>query len=126
LLIGYGASGDRFETWLMKPIPIRDSLLPTDLSGELTGKGYTPTPADRASDKSTGYFLRGQAIGRDQAVHTASDIPISAYSTGGKAFELFYGVQETLISSSKLIRAATALIEVDRTRSEASHRHQAV
>ncbi|HZF38018.1 MAG TPA: alkaline phosphatase [Blastocatellia bacterium] len=107
LLIGYGASGDRFETWLMKPIPIRDSLLPTDLSGELTGKGYTPTPADRASDKSTGYFLRGQAIGRDQAVHTASDIPISAYSTGGKAFELFYGVQENTDIFFKLIRAAT-------------------
>src|SRR5262249_53593672 len=44
VLIGYGASGDRFETWLTKPIPIRDSLLPADLSGELTGKGYTPTP----------------------------------------------------------------------------------
>jgi alkaline phosphatase len=106
LLIGYGASGDRYETWLAKPIPIRDSLLPADISGELTGKGYTPTPVDRASDKNTGYFLRGQAIGRDQAVHTAADIPISAYSTGGKAFELFYGVQENTDIFFKLLRAA--------------------
>jgi len=105
VLIGYGASGDRFETWLTKPIPIRDSLLPADLSGELTGKGYTPTPVDRASDKGTGYFLRGQAVGRDQAVHTAADIPISAYSTGGKAFQLFYGVQENTDIFFKLIRA---------------------
>ena len=106
LLIGYGASGDRFETWMSKPITIRDSLLPTDLSGELTGKGYVPTPVDRASDKSAGYFIRGQAIGKDQAVHTASDIPISAYSTGGKAFQLFYGVQENTDIFFKLIRAA--------------------
>ena len=105
LLVGYGASGDRFETWLTKPLPIRDSLLPSDLSGELTGKGLTPTPADRASDKNTGYFLRGQAVGRDQAVHTAADIPISAYSTGGKAFQLFYGVQENTDVFFKLIRA---------------------
>ncbi len=106
LLVGYGASGDRYETWLTKPTPIRDSLLPADLSAELTGKGYTPTPADRASDKNTGYFIRGQAVGRDQATHTASDIPISAYSAGGKAFQLFYGVQENTDIFFKLIRAA--------------------
>src|SRR5215475_1054896 len=75
LLIGYGSSGDRYETWLSKPIPVRDSLLPADISAELTGKGYSTTPVDRASDRN-GYYLRGQAIGRDQAVHTATDIPI--------------------------------------------------
>jgi alkaline phosphatase len=105
LLVGYGASGDRFETWLTKPLPIRDSLLPTDLSGELTGKGYVPAPIDRASDKNTGQFLRGQAVGKDQAVHTAGDIPISAYSSGGNAYQLFYGVQENTEVFFKLIRA---------------------
>jgi len=38
-------------------------------------------------------------------VHTAADIPISAYSTGGKAFQLFYGVQENTEIFFKLIRA---------------------
>ena len=105
LLIGYGSSGDRYETWLSKPVPVRDSLLPADISAELTGKGYSSTPVDRASDRN-GYYLRGQAIGRDQAVHTATDIPISAYSSGGKAFQLFYGVQENTDIFFKLIRAA--------------------
>src|SRR5262249_51920353 len=93
LLIGYGASGDRDETWLTKPLPVRDSLLPGDLANELTGKGYFPEPFQRA-EKNTGFFLRGQAIGQSQAVHTAGDIPISAYSSGGKAYQLFFGVQE--------------------------------
>jgi alkaline phosphatase len=106
LLIGYGSSGDRYETWLSKPVPVRDSLLPADISAELTGKGYSSTPVDRASDRNTGYYLRGQAVGRDQAVHTATDIPISAYSSGGKAFQLFYGVQENTDIFFKLIRAA--------------------
>jgi len=38
-------------------------------------------------------------------VHTAADIPISAYGTGGKAFQLFYGVQENTEIFFKLIRA---------------------
>jgi hypothetical protein len=50
-LEAYG-NGDRYESWLTKPLPIRDSLLPTDLSGEFTGKGYTPEPIDRAEKNS--------------------------------------------------------------------------
>jgi alkaline phosphatase len=105
LLVGFGASGDRYETWMTKPLPIRDSLLPTDLSAELTGKGYGSQPIDRASDKNLGFFLRGQAVGKDQAVHTAADIPVSVYSSGGKAYQLFYGVQENTDIFFKLMRA---------------------
>lgn len=105
ILVGYGASGDRYETWLTKPIPVRDSLLPADLSAELTGKGYAGTPVDRASDNTTGYYLRGQAVGRDQAVHTATDIPISAYSSDSRAYQLFYGVQQNTDVFFKLARA---------------------
>lgn len=105
LLVGYGANGDRFESWLTKPLPVRDSLLPTDLSNELTGKGYGPEPYQRLFEKNLGYFLRGQAVGQSQAVHTASDIPISAYSSGGKAFQLFNGVQQNTDVFFKIVKA---------------------
>ena len=35
MLVGYGASGDRYETWLSKPLPVIDGLLPDDVKGEL-------------------------------------------------------------------------------------------
>ena len=55
---------------------------------------------------SRGFFLRGQAAGKSQAVHTAVDIPISAYSSGNKSFQQFYGVQENTDVFFKLMRAA--------------------
>jgi alkaline phosphatase len=48
-------------------------------------------PVSRTED-ARGFFLRGQAIGRDQAVHTAVDIPVSAYSRSD-AWRAFVGVQ---------------------------------
>jgi alkaline phosphatase len=91
ILVGYGANGDRYEGWLSKPLPVIDSLLPTDIKGELAGEGYASQPYLRA-EKDFGFFLRGQAIGRDQAVHTATDIPVSAYSRDD-AWLSFVGVQ---------------------------------
>jgi alkaline phosphatase len=105
ILVGYGGSGDRFEGWLTKPLPVRDSLLPADIAAELTAKGYPRTPVERA-ESQTGYFIRGQAIGRDQAVHTAADIPISAYSSSSKAYQLFTGVQQNTDVFFKLLQAA--------------------
>lgn len=109
LLVGYGASGDRYESWLMKPLPIVDSLLPDDIKGELRAHGYSDIPYQRAESRY-GYFIRGQATGRDQAVHTASDIPVSAYSTGpdgpNRVYEQFYGVQTNTDVFFKLMRAA--------------------
>jgi len=91
---GYGASGDRYETWLEKPQPVIDSLLPNDIKGELGGAGYAVQPVLRSSEKDDGFFLRGQAVGREQAVHTAADVPLSAYSSqGSKAWQKFVGVQ---------------------------------
>src|SRR3989442_10597033 len=52
----------------------------------------------------TGFFIRGQAPG-DQAVHTASDIPISAYSTGSDAWRSFVGVQKNTDVFFKLMRS---------------------
>ena len=104
LLVGYGASGDRFETWLWKPLPVRDSLLPGAVTTELAGKGYAGEPARRSSD-AAGFYLRGAVTG-GQAVHTASDIPVSAYSSGSDAWRDFVGVQTNTDVFFKLMRAA--------------------
>ena len=104
LLVGFGGSADRYETWLTKPLPVVDSLLKGSIQTELRGKGYVDSPVDRASDKQTGMFLRGQAQGKSQAVHTASDVPIAAYSKRG-AHQLFVGVQENTDVFFKIMRS---------------------
>ncbi len=110
LLIGYGANGDRYEGWLTKPLPVIDSLLPSSFKTELaaggtgTGQKYAASPYARA-ESSLGFFLRGQVPG-DQAVHTATDIPVSAYSSSSRAFEQFSGVQQNTDVFFKLARAA--------------------
>jgi len=103
VLFGFGANGDRYETWLTKPVTVIDSLLPSSIKGELAGKGYSSTPLGRTIDQP-GFFIRGQAPG-DQAVHTASDIPISAYSTGSTAWRKFVGVQKNTDVFFKLLEA---------------------
>lgn len=104
VLVGYGASADRFEGWLTKPRPIIDSLLPTPLKASLGGLGYGANPVDREENQE-GFFLRGQAAGRTQAVHTASDIPISAFSRND-AFLQFVGVQKNIDVFFKLAKLA--------------------
>ncbi len=104
LLFGFGADGDRYETWLTKPRPIIDSLLSSDIKAELTSDGYPAEPYHR--DQTDGYFIRGQAGGKSQAVHTASDIPISAYSPRAAVQQQFVGVQRNIDVFNKLMRAA--------------------
>ncbi|HTE54166.1 MAG TPA: hypothetical protein VK698_25100, partial [Kofleriaceae bacterium] len=71
---------------------------------ELAAAGYPGQPFNRSQVE--GFFIRGQAIGRDQAVHTASDIPISAYSPRKDAAWQFVGVQRNTDVFVKLMRAA--------------------
>lgn len=107
ILVGYGASGDRYETWLTKPTPVVDSLLPGDVKGELVSLSYAGEPVQRSSD-AAGFFLRGQAVGRSQAVHTASDIPLSAYSSApSRAWQRFLGVQT---NTDVFFRIASAML----------------
>jgi alkaline phosphatase len=106
MLVGYGASGDRYETWLSKPLPVVDSLLPSSFKTELDGKGYVREPVQRVSDKD-GFYLRGNVTG-GQAVHTAADIPISAYSSGSDVWREFVGIQTNTDVFFKLMRAALA------------------
>ncbi len=107
LMVGYGANADRYEGWLVKPLPVIDSLLPNDIKAELRTRGYPDLPWQR-SERNFGYFIRGQADGAagGQAVHTASDIPVSAFSSGSRAYQQFSGVQTNIDVFFKIMRAA--------------------
>ena len=93
VLVGFGGNADRFEDWLAEPKPIIESLTPTALRTDLTAKGYPASAFSRQPEGSTGYFIRGQVSDRRTAVHTATDIPISAYARSDKAWRPFVGVQ---------------------------------
>jgi alkaline phosphatase len=57
------------------------------------------------SEKLNGYFVRGQAVGREQAVHTATDIPISAYARNPFVWLPFVGVQRNVDVFFKIAEA---------------------
>ena len=105
LQFGFGANADRFEDWLSKPLPVRDSLLPDGLKAELKSASFPVEPFERSPEGTGGFFIRGQVPGT-QAVHTASDIPISSYSSGGDAWRAFVGVQDNTDVFFKLATAA--------------------
>ncbi|WLT31095.1 alkaline phosphatase [Geothrix sp. PMB-07] len=110
VLVGFGANSDRYESWLSKPTPVIDSLLPSPFKGTtglLGAKGYATIPELRDVDKN-GFFIRGHLNGEGQAVHTAADIPVSAYSTGNKAWLRFVGAQKNTDVFFKLMKAALA------------------
>jgi len=81
LQVSFGAAGDRFEDWKSKPLPVIDSLLPADIRAELVAAGFPANAVDRDPESDNGFFVRGPAPGL-QAVHTAADVPLSAYSSG--------------------------------------------
>ncbi len=104
MLFGYGASSGRYESWLTHPKPIIDSLLSSEIRAELNTAGYPGQPYQR--DQTDGYFIRGQAVGKEQAMHNASDIPISAYSPRVSVAQQFVDVQRNIDVFNKLMRAA--------------------
>ena len=81
LLIGYGANADRYETWLSNLTPTRDLQQP--FAGNAPLNTYPAEPAAR--NKDAGFFVTGQVPG-ESAVHTATDVPLSAYGRGAAAF----------------------------------------
>ena len=81
VIIGYAGGADRYENYLTAATPDQDSQQPLIKSAPLVN--YPIAATNRAA--STGFFLYGQVPG-DQAVHTASDIPISAYGRGSAQF----------------------------------------
>jgi alkaline phosphatase len=89
MIIGYAGNGDRYEDWLTNPLP---------------------NVAGNARDKAGDYFIAGQAAGggNSTAVHTASDIPLSAGGRGSAAFtgvmdntEVFFRAMQAAIGGAK-------------------------
>ncbi len=81
LLVGYGANSDRFEDFRTNPLPTQDSQQPFVKSQPLAA--YPVDPMKR--DESGKFFVTGQVPG-NSAVHTASDIPLSAFGPGAYSF----------------------------------------
>jgi len=81
MLIGYGANADRYEAWVSNPQPTQDSQQP--FVGQAPLNTYPASPNLR--NASTGYLVVGQVPG-DQAVHTATDVPLSAFGRGASLF----------------------------------------
>ncbi len=86
LLIGYAGNADRYEDWLTNPLPLQDSQQP------FTGVPPLSTyPAGPLVRDVAGQFLVTGQVPDAVAVHTASDVPLSAYGRGAL---LFTGVQD--------------------------------
>ena len=81
MLIGYAAGSDRYEDWQSNPRPIQDTQQPFNSTAPLNSYPADPTKRKTAG----GFFIAGQVPG-SSAVHTASDIPISAYGRGAALF----------------------------------------
>ena len=81
MLIGYGANADRYEAWVSNATPVQDSQQP--FVGAPPLNSYPANASVRNS--SNGYLVTGQVPG-DTAVHTATDIPLSAFGRGSALF----------------------------------------
>ena len=81
MLIGYGGNADRYEAWVSNTTPVQDTQQP--FVGTAPLNTYPATASVRNS--SSGYLLTGQVPG-DTAVHTATDIPLSAFGRGSALF----------------------------------------
>lgn len=99
LLVGYGANADRYEDWRTNQTPLRDSQQPLAKGEPL--KWYPANAAER-DDALGEYLVTGQVPG-EQAVHTATDIPLSAFGPGALSFT---GVIDNTDVFFKLAQAA--------------------
>ena len=103
MLIGYGANADRYETWLSNDRPTQDAQQP--FIGTAPLNAYPANPNLR--NASTGFLVTGQVPGQ-QAVHTASDVPLSAYGLGAALFtgvydntDVFFKIAQAVLGGVK-------------------------
>ena len=81
LLVGYGANADRNEDWRTNALPLQDTQQPFNKIQPLSAY-----PADpMARDVEGKLTITGQVPG-NSAVHTATDIPLSAMGPGAWSF----------------------------------------
>ena len=81
MLVGYGANSDRMEDFRTNDRPLQDSQQPFVKKEPLAI--YPAGPLAR--DAEGKYMITGQVPG-ESAVHTATDIPLSAFGPGAYAF----------------------------------------
>jgi alkaline phosphatase len=98
LLVGYGANSDRMEDFRTNERPLQDGQQPFVKKEPLSA--YPAGPMARDPDGK--YMVTGQVPG-DSAVHTATDIPLSAFGPGAYAFT---GVIDNTDVFFKLAQAA--------------------
>lgn len=90
LLVGYGANADRHEDWRTNPKPLR------------YGKPASGPASPLERDSAGQFLITGQVPG-ESAVHTGTDVPLSAYGPGALAFT---GVIDNTDVFFKLAQAA--------------------
>jgi alkaline phosphatase len=118
IMIGYGANADRYETWLTNAQPSQDSQQPfigaaplnayTCGANNLAGTQCTSAANTGAvRNSTTGYLVTGQ-VPSDQATHTATDIPLSAFGRGASLFtgvfdntDVFFKLGQIAIGGAK-------------------------
>jgi alkaline phosphatase len=98
LLVGYGANADRYEDWRTNALPVQDSQQPFVKAKPLAS--YPASPLDR--DTEGRFLVTGQVPG-ESAVHTATDVPLSAFGPGALTFS---GVIDNTDVFFKLAQAA--------------------
>ena len=101
LLVGYGANADRFESFRTNERPLQDSQQPFVKKEPLAI--YPANPMARNGDGK--FQVTGQVPG-ESAVHTATDIPLSAFGPGAWGFT---GVQDNTDVFFKLAQAANGV-----------------
>ncbi|OYT84967.1 MAG: alkaline phosphatase [Burkholderiales bacterium PBB6] len=99
VLVGYAANADRYEDWRTNPLPLRSGGAPFVQVEPL--KLYPAGPLQR--DDAEGRFLITGQVPGDSAVHTATDVPLSAYGPGALTFT---GVIDNTDVFFKLAQAA--------------------
>jgi alkaline phosphatase len=81
MLIGYGANADRYEAWVSNAQPTRDEQQPF---AEMAPLSSYPASV-RQRNESQGFLVTGQ-VASSQAVHTGTDVPLSAFGRGALLF----------------------------------------
>lgn len=117
MLIGYGANADRYENWLTSTYPVADSSHPfagaAPVSTNSPSSVYNRNNAAASYSTNTAtnsYLVTGQVPGGggNQATHTATDIPLSAFGRGASLFggvidntDVFFKLGQIAIGGSK-------------------------
>jgi alkaline phosphatase len=84
LIVSFGANSDRYEDWQSNPKPKSPS---TRVGGVVVANADDPDKSAPGGFLITGVIENGdRGAGQTSAVHTMSDIPVSAYGPGASQF----------------------------------------